>query len=267
MMSSHLRLALFVSLAVTMYLSSGMLACAQKATDDTTEDTTSFPETCADVQQETIDETGERPEDGTYTLYIGGDEAQPWDAYCYNMGRAEPLEYLTVTESDNYSEIGNGDLMAITNYRRIRIDPITLELYPLDDTFSTSDFDTFEPTLPNDIDFIPLAWAEMQPTGYNMSPGYMASVNLTDTPFAFDESINDEGYFCMFTNAEFSFETEGTGASVASDLKSFTLTAVNNGSQFIVGSYTREVADCDNLNAADVENVESAVIPLSYVGE
>lgn len=266
--ASHINLLLFVGLCATLYLFSGVMGCAGPKGGDTEEDTLLFPETCAEVQENAIDETGERPSDGTYTLYIDGDESQPWDAYCYNMNRAEPVEYLTVNESDNYSEIGDGTLMATTTYRRIRINPTTLELYPLDDTFATSDFDTFQPTLPNDIDFIPLAWAEIQPTGFNSSPGYMASVDLTDTPFVFNESINDEGYFCMFTNPEtLSYETEGTGATVASDLKSFSLTAVNIDSQMMTGAYTREVADCANLNAADVENVDSAVIPLTYVGD
>lgn len=264
-------LGFFILAVCTTILSvySGAIGCAGPVDDDAAVMTNEFPETCAEVQENAVDETGARPEDGTYTLYIDGDESLPWDAYCHNMRRSDPAEYLTVTEDDNYSQIRNNDFIAETTYRRLRIDPITLEINPLDDTFATSDFDSFEPELPVDgMEFIPLGWAEIQPTSFNMNEAGEANVSLAGTPFIFDESILDGDltvFFCQVDSEQANpAYTIGTGAEVESDLTSFHLTAINNNSEGVMsGISTREVADCDNLGTGATD-FSSGAFPLVY---
>lgn len=235
---------LFLLSATILSLSSGIFGCAGAADDDDTTATT-FPETCAEVQEQAVDETGDRPENGTYTLYVDGDEAQPWDAYCHDMQRTEPVEYLTVEEENNYSQIRDNNAVAETSYRRYRIDPITLEIDPLDDTFATSNFDDFEPVFPvEDWEHIPAGWAEVQPVFFNFE-GTPAEANasLEGTVFIFSEDIEDTltVFFCQVDSAEFLPEsTDGTGFDVSSDLTSFHLTAVNTNCTRIAGCfYTR----------------------------
>lgn len=71
-------------------------------------------------------------------------------------GGDAPLEYLTVEESNNYSQIGNGRITAVTSYRRYRIDPTSLEINPLDNAFATnSGFEDFTPELADGLTSIP----------------------------------------------------------------------------------------------------------------
>ncbi len=251
---------------VLFSLFSGISGCAGPSSSSSS----SFPETCLEAKELAIDETGSTPSDGTYTLYVDGDEAQPWDAYCYNMSRSEPLEYLTVTEADNYSQIRNDSSVAETTYRRWRIDPATLEIDPLDDTFATSDFDSFTPVFPVDtMESIPGGWAEVQPVSFNAGTAAESNASLEGTAFAFSETIltNDlADFFCQVDSTTIQPDsTAGTGAEVASDLLSFHLTAVNTNSEIFMGVSTREVADCDNLGPTATD-FTTAAWPLEYVG-
>lgn len=264
----YLRLfALVFGFALFTFFS-GSMGCSGPA--DTTS-STFFPETCFEIQEQVVDETGERPDNGIYTLYVEGDEDKPWDAYCYNMRRSEPIEYLNVEEADNYSEVRNdNNVVATTSYRRLRIDPINLTINPLDDTFATSDFeDTFTPVFPVEgMESIPAGWAEVQPLALNDGTAAESNVSLADTAFSFllsEEDVSD--FFCQVdSETVVEANTEGTDVEVAGDLKSFHLTAVNtNLAGDASGISTREVADCETLgsNDFDIEDSE-AVWPLQY---
>lgn len=254
---------------------SGVFGCAAPTAEEEAA-AESFPETCAEAQEIAVDATGERPANGTYTLYVDGDESMPWDAYCYDMNRAEPKEFISVSELNNYSQITDATNIFETTYSKLRIDPIRLEVWPLDDTFATSDFgidDVGAPTLPDGLENIPLGWAEFQvPSDLEMVEGdgatAEASLNLTDTGFVLDEAVEDDGYFCSVSSSdEVEQMSEGTGFDTAADLVSFLLTAHTTYPVF--ASTIREVADCTNLGAdfdATTAEVDSVVIPLEYVG-
>jgi hypothetical protein len=266
-----LRIVCILSTMFTLvFFTAGSMGCAGPV-DDVTAQSTVFPETCAEIQEIAIEETGDRPENGTYTLYINGDESQPWDVYCHNMTRSEPLEYLTVTESANYSQIGNETAVATTSYRRYRIDPITLIIDPMDSTFADNDagFDSFSPIFPVEgMEYIPAGWAEFQPTIYNMSEGVMAEVSLEGTAFIFSESIeanNLEDFFCKVTSDN-SYDDDGTEATVLSDLTGFSLTAKHSYSFGPTPTSTRMVADCENLGTTATD-FSTAAWPLEYVGQ
>lgn len=232
-----------------------------------------FPETCADLQEQIVAQTGNRPSDGTYTLFIEGNEAMPWQAYCRRMNLTSPIEYLTVDEQNNFAQIGNGQSVAVTNYRRYRIDPIRLEINPLDDSFAVNDagFDQFTPVLPVGMSYIPAGWAEFQPVNAFDGPAAESRASLAGTAFVFSESIlanNLADFFCQVDTPETdSTNTAGTGAEVSSDLTAFHLTAINsNPENSPSGVSTREVADCANLGPT-AQTFTSGSWPLQYVGE
>ncbi|AKF85986.1 hypothetical protein MFUL124B02_19740 [Myxococcus fulvus 124B02] len=83
-------------------------------------------------------------EDGEYTLYIFGDPAMPWTAWCHDMA-GTPAEYLPLREvglSANYSQYTAGGASPGTSvrtaYQRLRINPFTLEVDTSDRTFASS---------------------------------------------------------------------------------------------------------------------------------
>ncbi len=264
----YLRILLVILMGATCYgVSTG---CSGAASDTTS----AFPETCLEVQENAVNETGERPINGTYTLYIDGDETMPWDAYCHNMSRAEPSEYLTVDESNNFSQISDGnDMVAETSYRRYRIDPISLEINPLDTTFADSNFDDFaDATLPADLDAIPAGWAEIQTSVWNSGTSASSEADLTGTPFVFSENLEDNdlsNFFCQVDGqVTVDVSTEGSTFDFSSDLTSFSLTAVNDNSEEFPNASTRVVANCETLGGdiADITSDTEASWPLEYVG-
>lgn len=240
-------------------------ACSNTCTLEVTD-----PQSCLEIKTRAVAETGTNPLDGTYTLYVGGDPNKPWEVFCFNMDEDTPLEYLSVDSDLNYSQVGNGQSIAVTSYRRFRIDPITLQIDPLDATFATNTgFDAFTLELPDNLSSIPGGWAQFQPTRSDDGPAAEALADLTGTPFAFSEtilanSLND--FFCQVSSDGVPIEdTAGTGAEVGADLRSFRLTAINsNQANLPTGVLTREVADCANLG--EDSTFTSAVWPLQYVG-
>lgn len=258
----YFRLFILIFGSTFLYLASGAVACSGPASTTST----TFPETCAEVKEQAIDETGGSPSNGTYTLYIDGDESMPWEAYCYNMKKTEPLEYLEVAEADNYSQISDGTNIAQTTFSYFRIDPTNLEIDPLDTRFGDSDFSDFEPMLATeDMNDIPAGWAEFQvPSEYNPTPsGAEAKVSLAGTPFVFSEDIEDNNFFCQVDSTVEQGEFSTGTADVSSDLTTFTLTAITTYSE--MGISTREVADCDNLGTGATD-FSTAAWPLTYVG-
>jgi hypothetical protein len=98
-----------------------------------------FPASCADVLTDVPTAT-----DGDFTLYIGGDESKPWQAYCADMATA-PKEYLPlvmVLGDHNYSQYTAGGASpgssVRTSYLRLRIDPATLTVDIGDQAFAMS---------------------------------------------------------------------------------------------------------------------------------
>jgi hypothetical protein len=83
--------------------------------------------------------------DGAYELYVGGDWAKPWSAYCADMDTA-PLEYLELVATaagSNFSGYPVGGFITtgtdvMTSYARVRLDPVTLRIDTGDGRFSVS---------------------------------------------------------------------------------------------------------------------------------
>jgi hypothetical protein len=94
-----------------------------------------LPATCADIGA---------PTDGEYTLYLAGDKAKPWTAYCADMATT-PVEYLPlamVLGDHNMSQYTAGGASpgtsVRTSYLRLRIDPKTLAIDIGDQRFAVS---------------------------------------------------------------------------------------------------------------------------------
>lgn len=91
-----------------------------------------FPASCLDAGN------GAVVADGTYTLYVGGDDKKPWQAYCHGGN-----EYLSVNDYTNYGQYSAGGYAVGTDvttwYSKLRIDPQTLTLDISDQTFAHSD--------------------------------------------------------------------------------------------------------------------------------
>ena len=89
--------------------------------------------------------------DGTYTLYVNGDPAKPWEAFCAGMQLASgPSEYLTLVNvlgDANFSQYTAGGFSPGTNvktsYIRLRLDPTTLKVAIADETFASSSGNVF----------------------------------------------------------------------------------------------------------------------------
>lgn len=84
-------------------------------------------------------------EDADYTLYVGGDEAKPFTAWCQDMATT-PLEYLrleNVMGNSNFAQYTAGGASSgddvRTYYFYLRIDPATLVVNTSDQRFAMSD--------------------------------------------------------------------------------------------------------------------------------
>jgi len=130
--------------------------------------------------------------DGDYTLYVGGDLAKPWTAYCSGMqpgdagdgGPATPLEYLTLGAGlQNFSEYKAGGSSpgtnVVTTYSRVRIDPATLVVQCSDQRFAVSSGSLTHCSSTVVVTSMPFAVA-MSCDSMVDAP---ASIDLTGTPF------------------------------------------------------------------------------------
>ncbi|HUS63553.1 MAG TPA: GON domain-containing protein [Kofleriaceae bacterium] len=216
------------------------------------------PETCADVQAAAVAETGVRPPDGTYTLYVEGDADKPWEAFCQGMNLDSPIEYLTVDEDDNVSQLSNGVEVAVTRYRRYRIDPVTLTIDPLDGRFNTTTNESL--VLPGLLDYLPAGFAEFSSDSNDDGPAAEAEVDLAGTSFAFHESVLDNDLADFFCTTNDAGDSTGSTVTVDEDLTRFTLSAIND----TADATTRTVADCDHLSDIGAP-FAAASWPLTYV--
>ncbi len=213
------------------------------------------PETCLDIREAAIADTGEAPADGDYTLYIDGDETKPWTAFCEGMNRADPAEYLTVDEDGNFSQLSNGTEVAVSEYRRLRIDPTALTIDPLDATFAmTTNGDLID--LPGGRADLPAGFAQFASPDNDDGPAATAGADLAGTSFALADSVldNDGAFFCTTSDAG----VPDGDWSAAADLRSFELSALND----TADATSRTVADCENLNLES--DLSEAAWPLVY---
>jgi hypothetical protein len=225
-----------------------------------------------------VDETGSRPADGVQILFVNGDEARPWEAYCRNMKRDEPSDYITVSERDNFSQFSNGVVVAETRFRRLRIDPHRLEIDPLDTEFATTSNPDPVLALPGGQDHLPAGVAQYTSQTRDKGRVATARIDLSGSGFVMGEAVVSTGstFFCSRTDAQIM----GTGArptsngntdtsaaesstEISSDLSRVMLSAVNKDA---VGK-TTSLADCDNMQTISLagnELPQFAAWPLQY---
>lgn len=225
-----------------------------------------FPETCKDVQAAALAATGQRPADGTYALYVAGAEAQPWTAHCRNMNSAEPSEYLSVTAAANYSRLSDGVETTETKYARLRINPKSLAIDPLDVAFATTTSAAkLTGFLPDGRPDLPAGWAQyVGSTG--SGPATQAHIDLAGTPFVFTAAVRDNNaaFFCTYSGSPPMGDASGSTRQISDDRSAVTLTAINT-----AGKPTKTVADCANLGGADdpgKDDFTTAAWPLQYKG-
>jgi hypothetical protein len=137
-----------------------------------------YPWSCFGVK-----EGNPRATDGDYKLYVDGDPAKPWTAYCALMN-AGPMEFLTLrTGTDlNFSQYSAGGASigndVRTTYERVRIDPVTLQIDINNQMFATSTGALLHSLLGVPVTAMPFGVA-MSCGG---APG-SANIDLTGTPF------------------------------------------------------------------------------------
>jgi hypothetical protein len=147
-----------------------------------------LPMNCVGVQQADDVRT-----DGEYTLYIGGDPAKPFDAYCADMATLWPAEYVTLkttAPSANYSQYTAGGASygttVITSYSKLRIDPSTLAVDIDDERFATSSGQLFHSGHSNEP-------VTSMPFGVAMScdnaMSGRANIDLRGLPFTYEGSF------------------------------------------------------------------------------
>ena len=98
-----------------------------------------WPARCADVRR-----ADPSASDGLHTLYVRGDAARPWRAWCHAMATS-PVEYLPLVMREGgqnisqYTEGGGRPGVDVrTSYARVRLDPVTLRVVLGDQTFARS---------------------------------------------------------------------------------------------------------------------------------
>lgn len=136
------------------------------------------PATCAQV----VAATPGAP-DGAYTLYLDGDPARPWTAWCAGMAR-QPTEYLELggDRDTTFSQYTAGGATSGTSVRtswiRIRLDPSSLLVDISDQVFATSTGSLVQGD--TEVTSMPLGVA----MSCDQAPSGVGSVDLSGTPFA-----------------------------------------------------------------------------------
>lgn len=216
------------------------------------------PQTCAELQQQ-MDQAGNSLQDGQYRLFVEGDPAKPWRAYCAGMRWDNPHEYLEVQPANNYSQLAYGERVVTTSFPRYRIDPETLSIDPMDAMFAKTKGNTPADKLPGGS-FVPAGWAELDAETRGADPPATASVDLSGTGFAFHDKVKDDDpltFFCSLTGDSVDVP-RGDEVRVSADLGSFQLKAANP-----EPGPRRVVADCHNMTAATLQH---GAWPLRYRG-
>jgi hypothetical protein len=141
------------------------------------------PRTCADVKTVIPTWNG-----GAVSLYVNGEPAKRWDAYCTTSGR----EYLPLSQS-NYSMYkgDQGEQDVRTTFTRIRIDPQTLLVDISDQSYASSTGILRHGSFGEFVTSMPYAVA-MDCRGSNSSEG-RARIDLMGTPFVVNDAWNTGG--------------------------------------------------------------------------
>lgn len=143
-----------------------------------------LPASCADVKAAAA--PGVTLSDGEYGLYVNGDPAKPWTAFCKGMsGPGVPAEYISLKStggSANFSQYTAGGASqgtsAKTSYTKIRIDPATLIVNTSDETFTSSSGLVHHGA--TDVTSMPFAVA----MSCDSAPSGLGNIDLKATPFA-----------------------------------------------------------------------------------
>ena len=129
------------------------------------------PSSCAELKQ--LGNTM----DMEYKLYLNGDPALPYMAYCYNMMNT-PAEYLTL---DAGGQMNSSRYLAVvpvvTDYQRVRFDPKTQQVVCDDRTFAQ----TRGGTVYNGVIVTSVPFGVTVACSYGRTSG---QIDLTATPFA-----------------------------------------------------------------------------------
>ncbi len=158
-----------------------------------------FPSTCVEYKQ-----ANPTMFDGEYRLFLDRDPARPWRAFCFGMSGAAPVEYLTLpftSNGDNVVRDHRNDTQS--QYTRVRIDPIDLEIVALDPRFSTPSV-LPSPTPNGPGGNIPLYYASAASCGNqpgNNDPPGTARINLVGTPFAVADTFGGYGTCAVVTQS------------------------------------------------------------------
>lgn len=150
-----------------------------------------LPTSCAGVLQ-----SDALANDGEYTLYVGGDPAKSWTAYCAGMqlttGPQEYLPLLNVFGDANFSQYSAGGNVqgttVRTHYIRLRIDPATLVVDTGDLRFASSTGKLMHGT--EEVTWMPYAVAMACASDLVWGS---ANIDLRGTPFAVNETFVGAG--------------------------------------------------------------------------
>lgn len=125
---------------------------------------------------------------GDVTLFVGGDPAKPWTAYCTSAD----VEYLPLTAT-NYSMYKGdpGEQDVTTTFTKVRIDPATLVVDISDQTYSSSTGTLRHGTNGPTVKSMPYAVA-MDCRGPGSAQG-RAIIDLAGTPFVVDTTFKRVG--------------------------------------------------------------------------
>ena len=242
----------FLTLAAT-----AATGCMVPSRSDSALDT-AHPETCAEVQQRLV-HSNSSLQDGQFTLFVEGDPAKPWRAYCVGMKWESPTEYIEVEPANNYSQLAYDQRVVTTSFRSYRIDPETASIDPMDARFATTTGNTPAGELPGGT-FVPAGWAEFDAETRGAGPPATARVDLSGTGFAFHDKVKDgdlSTFFCSQTGDSVD-APQGDQVTVSADLISFRLKAINP-----EPGPRRVVADCHDMTAATLQH---GAWPLQYRG-
>lgn len=171
---------------------------------------------------------------------MGGNEFQPWSAFCRDMNADTPKEYLPL--ADCYSELGDGLDLVSTTYGHVRFDPVSLYVNPLDATFAaTTALGALANFMPDARAHLPAGWAQFAGRMEGAQPAARAHVDLSGTGFAFAAAIaSSPSFFCTYNGDPPLGDSSASTRELASDRRSFHLTAINTQGEAL----TKTVADC-----------------------
>ncbi len=156
-------------------------ACTVVLSADT-QITASFgnPVGCAELRA--IDPTAKN---GNYKLFVNGDPAKPWDAFC-QMTTFPGLTYLSLNNlgaNQNFSQYTAGGSSSgtsvRTSYTKVRIDPAALKISTSDQSFATS---SGGPLLHGGTPVTAMTYAAAM--GCAGGANGVANIDLAGTPFA-----------------------------------------------------------------------------------